>query len=175
MWRRRLSNTKRPQLRALRVLLTQYAMKFGVVGTLGLILDIGVFNALRIDPSGSGPILDSSFVAKTISVSIAIVATWFGNRHWTFRDRRRHDFLREFVEFAAIAAFGMTISLGCLFVSRTVFGFESLFADNIATNVVGLALGTTFRFLMYRFWVYGDGRQGSIQSAQRATSAAIIV
>jgi putative flippase GtrA len=149
-------------------------MKFGVVGSLGLVLDVGVFNALRVDLSGSGPILDSSFVAKAISVSIAIVATWFGNRHWTFRDRRRHDFLREFVEFAAIAVFGMTISLGCLYVSHTVLGFESLFADNIATNVVGLVLGTTFRFLMYRYWVYGDGRQGSEANAARAVSAAIV-
>lgn len=115
--------------------------------------------------------MESSFVAKAISVFIAIVATWFGNRHWMFRDRRRHDFFREFVEFATIAVFDMTISLGCLQISRSVPGFKNRLVDSPASNVVGLALGTTFRFLMYRYWVYGDGRQGS---RAHAASAAIV-
>ena len=38
-------------------------------------------------------------------------------------------------------------------------GFTSLLADNISANVVGLVLGTAFRFLMYRYWVFGSTRR----------------
>jgi putative flippase GtrA len=145
---------------SVRDLLLGYALKFGVVGGVGYLLDVGIFNSLRLD-LGDGPITESSFTAKAISVSVATVATWFGNRFWTFRDRRRHDVALEFIEFVAIAAVGMSISLGSLYVSRHVLGATSLLADNIAANVVGLALATAFRFLMYRYWVYGDGRRGS--------------
>jgi putative flippase GtrA len=41
-----------------------------------------------------------------------------------------------------------------------MLGFTSLLADNISTNVIGLVLATTFRFLMYRFWVFGANRAG---------------
>jgi putative flippase GtrA len=145
-------------------LLSAYALKFGVVGGGGYLLDVGLFNSLRVD-LGDGPVTGSSFTAKAVSVFVATIATWFGNRLWTFRDRRRHDVALEFVEFMAIAAAGMSISLGCLFVSRNILGATSLLADNISANVVGLILGTVFRFLMYRYWVYGDRRRGTRAAA----------
>ena len=48
----------------------------------------------------------------------------------------------------------MGIALACLWISHYVLGFASPLADNIATNVIGLALGTAFRFTLYRFWVF---------------------
>ena len=55
----------------------------------------------------------------------------------------------------------MGIALLCLGVSHYVLGFTSPLADNIAANVVGLVLGTAFRFYAYRTWVFteiaGDG------------------
>lgn len=142
---------------SLRTLLLHYVPKFGLVGAAGFVLDVGIFNLLRADVGGA-PVLESSFTAKTISVTIATVATWFGNRSWTFRDGRRHNKAQEFAEFAAIGIVGMSISLAALYVSRVVLGFESLFADNVSTNFVGLGLATIFRFFMYRFWVFGDKR-----------------
>jgi putative flippase GtrA len=143
--------------RAATDLVVGYALKFGVVGVFGYLIDVGVFNGLRVD-TGDGPVLASSFWAKAISVSVATLATWIGNRYWTFRDRRRKDFALELFEFAAISGVGMAIALACLYISHHVFGARSLLADNIAANGVGLVLGTTFRFLMYRYWVYGDHR-----------------
>jgi putative flippase GtrA len=128
---------------------------FGLVGLVGLVIDVGVFNLLRttvLEPSvvHSGPVL-----AKTISTSLAIVANWLGNRFVTFRaHRRRTDVLREGFEFAIVSGAGMGIALGCLWISHYLLGFTSLFADNIATNVIGLALGTVFRFALYRWWVF---------------------
>jgi putative flippase GtrA len=145
-------------------LVVGYAFKFGVVGVFGYLIDVGVFNGLRVD-TGDGPVLASSFWAKAISVSVATLATWIGNRYWTFRDRRRRDFALELLEFAAISGAGMAIALACLYISHHVFGARSLLADNIAANGVGLVLGTAFRFLMYRYWVYGDHRARAKGSA----------
>lgn len=150
---------------AIVALVMQYALKFGAVGLVGYAVDLGVFNALRVDFTGEGAIVGNSFLAKTISVSLATLVTWFGNRFWTFKDRRRHNVLLELVEFSGIAVVGMGIALGCLYVSRHLLGFTSLFADNIAANVVGLGVATAFRFLMYRYWVYGDQRSDRVRAA----------
>jgi putative flippase GtrA len=93
-------------------------------------------------------------IATVISTSLAIITNWIGNRHWTFRSDRRHNWVREGFEFAVASVGGMIISLSCLLVSHYLLGFESLLADNIAKNVVGLALGTAFRFTLYRLWVF---------------------
>jgi putative flippase GtrA len=154
--------------RGVAALVVGYALKFGVVGVVGYLIDVGVFNALRVD-AGNGPVLSSSFWAKAISVSVATLATWIGNRYWTFRDRRRKDFALELLEFAAISGAGMSIALACLYVSHHVFGARSLLADNIAANGVGLVLGTLFRFVMYRYWVYGDHRLGTKGAADASS------
>jgi hypothetical protein len=52
----------------------------------------------------------------------------------------------------------MLIGLGCLFVSHYLLGFESRLADNISSNVIGLGLGTLFRFTLYKLWVFAPHR-----------------
>jgi putative flippase GtrA len=145
------------------------ALKFGVVGLFGYLIDVSVFNALRVGVLGDA-FVDQPLLAKAISVTLSTVATWFGNRYWTFREYRRRNVLLEFVEFGAIAVVGLGIGLLCLWVSHYVLGFTSLLADNISANVIGLVLATTFRFLMYRFWVYGRGRSDSL-AVLRANAA----
>lgn len=128
--------------------------RFGIVGLVGLVIDVGLFNLLRAgvlspESTESGPIL-----AKVVSVSVAIAANWLGNRYWTFRTHRRPRMLREGAEFLVVSLGGMLISLGCLWFSHYVLGFTSAVADNVSANVVGLGLGTAFRFWLYRSWVF---------------------
>lgn len=128
--------------------------RFGLVGLVGLVIDIGVFNLLRatvLSPEayGEGPLL-----AKVVSVSLAITANWVGNRYWTFRPQRSAKAFREGIAFAVVSLGGMLIALGCLWVSHYLLGFQSALADNISANVIGLGLGTAFRFWLYRSWVF---------------------
>lgn len=128
--------------------------RFGLVGLVGLVVDVGVFNVLRLTVLSPEALHEGPVLAKVISTSIAIVANWIGNRHFTFRGERKSHWVREGFEFALVSVGGMVISLGCLWISHYLLGFTSVLADNIATNVIGLALGTAFRFTLYRGWVF---------------------
>ncbi|HET6673145.1 MAG TPA: GtrA family protein [Agromyces sp.] len=148
-----------------------YAVKFGIVGLIGLIIDVALFNALRLGVFGGDHWAQSAIGAKTISTSVAIVFNWLGNRYWTFRRHRRRNYMREFAEYAIVSLGGMAIALICLWVSHHLMGYTSLLADNISTNVVGLALGTAFRFLLYRYWVFGHHRADGLSSLERVEEA----
>lgn len=127
--------------------------KFGVVGLVAYIIDLTVFNVLRF-AGGEGPLYDKPLTAKALSVLIATTFAYFGNRNWTFKDRTRSSFRREYTLFFVFNAVGMVISLSCLWVSHYLLGFDSALADNISANVIGLVLGTIFRFWGYHTWVF---------------------
>ncbi len=137
----------------MRALFGQF-VRFGVVGLVGVVVDVGIFNLLRLTVLAPELIHEGPVIAKVISTSIAIATNWIGNRYWTFGSMRRSHVLREGLEFALVSVGGMAIALLCLWISHYLLGFTSALADNIATNVVGLALGTAFRFTFYRIWVF---------------------
>lgn len=148
--------------------LVRYALKFGVVGLVGFVTDIAIFNLLRVS------LFDEPIAPKIISVAVATLVTWFGNRYWTFREHRRQNYLLELLEFAAVAVGGLLIGLLCLWVSHYLLGLRTVVADNISGNVVGLALGTAFRFFLYRFWVYGHHRRDGLSARTRQAEAAAL-
>ncbi len=121
----------------MRAIISQVA-RFGAVGLLGFVVDVGIFNLLRATLLSPDAVHDGPLWAKVISTSIAIVVNWLGNRYWTFRNERRAHWIREAVEFALVSIGGLLIAVGCLWFSEYVLGFRSVLADNIATNVVGL-------------------------------------
>jgi putative flippase GtrA len=127
--------------------------KFGVIGLVAYIIDLTIFNVLRF-AGGEGPLYDKPLTAKVVSVLAATTFAYFGNRHWTFKDRSRSSFRREYTLFFVFNAVGMIISLSCLWISHYLLGFESALADNISANVIGLVLGTIFRFWGYHNWVF---------------------
>jgi putative flippase GtrA len=125
------------------------------VGALAVAVDIGGYNAL-VHLGEHAWMAEQPLLAKTIAVTAATTVAYFGNRFWTYRDRPRGGLLREYALFVVLSAIGLSIALGCLGVSRYVLGLDSALADNIAANVIGLALGSLFRFLSYRRYVFPD-------------------
>ncbi len=127
--------------------------KFGVVGIVALTVDVGVFNLLLY--VGDSPLLAGQpLTAKIASVSAATVVSWAGNRYWTFRRTRRPHPWRELALFTLMCTIGLGLALLCLAISHYVLDLTSPLADNIAANVVGLAVGTAFRFWAYRRFVF---------------------
>jgi putative flippase GtrA len=150
------------------------ALSFGVVGLGGMVIDIGVFNALRLGLFGQGALIDKPLTAAVVSASLAIAFNWVGNRSWTFRKQRRADVVRELLEYGAVALLGLGVGLLCLAVSHYVLGLHSLAADNIAKNVVGLGLGTIVRFSLSRWWVWGSSRRRPLVAAGGPTPKPVV-
>ncbi|MET0976566.1 MAG: GtrA family protein [Leifsonia sp.] len=141
----------------LRIIATQIA-RFGAVGALGFLVDVGVFNLLRATVLSPTEVHTGPLIAKVISTVLAIFVNWMGNRYWTFGDRRSTNTVREGIEFFVASVIGMVIGLACLWLSHYVLGYTSLLADNISSNVIGLALGAAFRFGAYKLWVFAPHR-----------------
>ncbi|WIB36768.1 GtrA family protein [Curtobacterium sp. MCJR17_043] len=140
---------------------------FGAVGLIAFVVDLVVFNVLR-----AGVLADHAVTAKAVSVVVATLVAWLGNRFVTFRTQRtrgRREAVREGVLFAATNAGGLAIAAGCLLVSHHVLGLTSTLADNVAGNGVGLVLGTAFRFAAYKTLVFRSPRRSSHEGAHRMT------
>ena len=126
-------------------------LSFLSVGGLGYVVDIGAFNLLRTVPLFADH--DPTF-AKVMAVALAMVVTYVGNRSLTWRDASSADRRREVLLFVLFNTIGLGFSVVTLFVSHHLLGLTSGFADNISANVVGIGLGTLFRFWSYRRFVF---------------------
>jgi putative flippase GtrA len=144
---------------------TREVVTFLAVGGAGFVTDVLAFNWLRDQPllGGHNPI-----GAKVAAVATAMVVTYVGNRLLTWRDVPTRDRRREVVLFAVFNLVGLLISVLALYVSHHVLGLTSRLADNISGNVIGVGLGTAFRYWSYRRFVFAPhedaaaGRQGAL-------------
>lgn len=127
-------------------------MKFGSVGALAYIVNLGLFNLLVHFPIS--PLDDRPVTGSLLAGIVSILVAYFGNRFWTWKDRPRRAMSREIALFFIINGIGILMSAAVLFISRYILGFQSALADNIAANVIGIGLGTIFRFWSYRVWVF---------------------
>jgi putative flippase GtrA len=126
-------------------------LTFLSVGGAGYVVDVAAFNLLRsvrvladVDPSYS----------RVLAVAVAMVVTYVGNRLVTWRDRSSTDRWREAGLFVVFNVIGLVPSVLTLMVSHDLLGLTSRLADNISANVIGLALGTLFRFWSYQRFVF---------------------
>jgi putative flippase GtrA len=123
-------------------------IKFGVVGAVAFVIDLGLANLLW-----QTVLSDRVTTAKIISGIVATLFAWVGNRQWTFRHRRSRPAHHEVALFFGVNFIALGISAVTLFVSHYGLGYTSILADNVAT-VVGIGLGTLFRFWAYRRYVF---------------------
>jgi putative flippase GtrA len=145
--------------------------KFGVVGLVAYVIDVGLFNLLRF-AGGEGPLYDRPLTAKAASVIVAMTFAYFANRNWTWKERERTGFRREYVLFFIVNGIALVISVGVLWISHYVLGFRSPLADNISANGIGLLLGTAFRFYAYRRWVFPETADAALTLPEDASDPA---
>jgi putative flippase GtrA len=126
----------------------QELSKFGTVGLVGAVFDIGGFNLLH-HHYGVGPLS-----SKAASTFVAAIITYIGNRFWAFRHRARTGVQREFPVFVALNVIGLGIAEVVLSFTYYVLDQRGPLATNLSANVVGIGLGTLFRFWAYKRWVF---------------------
>ncbi len=121
--------------------------KFGVIGMIGFVITVGGADVLRYGV-GLG-----KYKAVIVATVVATIATFLGNRYWTFRHRERTGMGRETVLFFVYNGVGLLIQLACVAIVQDGLGLGSKTWYNIA-NLIGIVLGTLFRFYAYRKWVW---------------------
>lgn len=137
--------------RGLFTMLWREVMKFGVVGGVAFIIDTAIFVWMM-----NGPMHGSEVKAKVVAGLVATMFSWVANRYWTFRHRRRASVARELVLFVIMNGIGLFIAAACVWVTKYWIGLTDSTSLFIAGSVVGLVLGTIFRFFAYRFWVFTE-------------------
>ena len=122
-------------------------IKFGVVGGLGAVIDLGgaavLHGKYHVGPLG----------AKAISTTVATVFTYLGSRFWTFRHRENQALGREAGLFVVLNVIGLLIAEAVVALVTYGLGRHSQLEYN-AASVVGTGLATIFRYFAYRRWVF---------------------
>jgi len=138
--------------------------KFGVVGLIGFVVQLGVQNALH---SGAkvGPI-----ISLTVAYIIATVVTFTGNKYWAFKHRKGKGLRHETMVFVQLNVEGYGIQVGIVAIANYGLGFKDGLSYNIAT-VIGIGLATLFRLYAYRRFVFSDHQGDGGEEAGELASA----
>ncbi|MFI6940184.1 GtrA family protein [Streptomyces sp. NPDC050418] len=139
--------SERGALRAQLDQLWREIMKFGAVGGVGMLVNLGVFNLLR--HTTEIPVVRASILAT----AVAICCNYVGFRYFTYRDRDKSSRTKEMTLFLLFSIVGLVIENGVLYAATYWFGWDSQLQSNIF-KFVGIGIATLFRFWSYRTWVF---------------------
>ncbi|WP_433252146.1 GtrA family protein [Streptosporangium sp. CA-135522] len=121
--------------------------KFGIIGAIAFVIDTGGLNLLQYGLHW-GPL-----TSKVVATVVAATFAYLGNRHWTFKDREQSGLAREYFLFFLLNGIGLLIGLLCIGFARYTLELADPVSINVA-NLVGVGLGTLFRYWSYRKWVF---------------------
>jgi putative flippase GtrA len=121
--------------------------KFGIVGAIGFVVQLGAQNALHTG------FKVGALTAVVAAYCVATVVTFVGNRYWAFKHRKGKGLKQESILFVVLNGVAILIQLGI--VDFVYYGMDR--RDNLAYNaatVVGIGIGTLFRLFTYRKFVF---------------------
>jgi putative flippase GtrA len=123
-------------------------VRFGLVGTLGTVVDFSVLNALILG------VHLTKFWANTCSFSVAAFSNFIWNRVWTFPESRARPFGRQLAQFFAVSVGGYAINQA-LFLSldRWVFAGWGTLGYNLA-KAIAIVVVLFWNFGANRIWTY---------------------
>lgn len=136
--------------------LAKEGAKFTAVNILATAVALVGFNLLTHGVYGwfDGPMNARPLSAYVAANSLGMLISFFGIRHFVYKHRRPMGPGGGFVNYAAVNLSSFIFPLGCLWVTRNLFDWDSAISDNISGNVVGAGLAMVFRFWAFRRFVF---------------------
>jgi putative flippase GtrA len=130
---------------------------FLVVGVVATAVSASLYNLFaHTGALGEAAVTQQPMVAFMLANVVGMVVSFAGTRWWVFRDRHASGPAGGLLGFVVINVLSWAVPLASLTFSRYVLGLSSALADNLAVNVIGLGLGTVFRFWALRSSTFAD-------------------
>src|SRR5213592_2734322 len=123
------------------------AALFSAVNVVATVVAVVLFNALvhGVPAHGPGPLhgfpVATYFVANTVGMFIS----FYGSRRYAFRHRTPTGPGGGLLNYAIVNFASFVIPMACLWVTRNLFGWDGVIADNAAANIIGAVLATLVR------------------------------
>ena len=135
--------------------------RFAIVGTIGALIDFGVFNLLTV------AVRIPAVFSSMFSFVAAVISNFLWNRYWTYPDSRAKPMSQQLMQFFIVSVIGLGI--------RTpLFAWLEKFLINASANLLpnsllsptiighNLALAIAilvvlvWNFVANRYWTYND-------------------
>lgn len=141
--------------------------KFGLIGVLNTLVDLGVlalvtllFSSYFKIESKDALVAGVSFYSlyKALSFIVANVSSYFWNKYWTFDQGKKKQTRSEFIQFFAVSVVGFLINV---FVASIVF--KTILGSLVGMTsgqlgligaAVGSIAGLAWNFIGYKLWVF---------------------
>ncbi|HLB51705.1 hypothetical protein A3F07_00735 [candidate division WWE3 bacterium RIFCSPHIGHO2_12_FULL_38_15] len=117
--------------------------KFALVGFVGLFVDGGLFNILRLTPLRSS-------LATPVSGFIAMMTTYLLNNYWSFSDRKIDSINKKlvgFIVYVISSTIPILVRSKLVIIATSAFG-DTFFVSNTAF-FIGIVFGLVWNFLVY--------------------------
>jgi putative flippase GtrA len=124
-------------------------VKFGAVGTVGAVIDVGLLNLMVLVFNWS------LLAANTLSFSCAVLSNFIWNRLWTFPESRDRSFHSQLTQFAVVSVVGLAINNAVLLLARSVLRhyIPAPFDYNLA-KAIAIGVVLFWNFGANRIWTY---------------------
>lgn len=131
-------------------------VRFSAVNVVATVAAVVIFNALVHGVKGwfEGPANSHPLPMFLAAHSVGMFISYYGSREYAFKHRHAAGPGDGLLNYVIINLASFAIPISCLYVTRNVFGWDSVYADNISGNVIGAVLGMAFRFWAFRRFVF---------------------
>lgn len=137
-------------------------IRFAIVGAIGAIIDIGIFNLL------SSILKIPALTAQAISFSVAVISNFIWNRYWTYPDSRNKAVIGQMVQFIIVSLIGLAVrtlifdqleNILIWSVSQILpssFFLTPIFVGHNLSLAIVIIIIMFWNFFINRFWTYND-------------------
>ncbi len=124
-------------------------VKFALVGTLGMVIDLSTLNVLH------GLLGWHLLIANSISFTAAVISNFTWNRLWTFPETRHRPVAPQLAQFATVSVIGLGLNNLVLWqVYRLLLPFVSTPWNYNAAKMFAIGVVLFWNFGANRLWTF---------------------
>ena len=129
-------------------------VKYALIGGLNVVLHFAIFNLLSF--IGLPPL-----AANAIGFFVGSINSFFWNKLWAFRDRRRDAVIRQYLRFVFFTLVGLGLHSAAFALLLIPLHPHGTLGENVAL-FLALPFSVAWNFTSYKLWTFKPGVGGSV-------------